>query len=150
MKDKDEKKQQKPSKAQQKVEHAHEKQANLYRSTALPGGKGIHIGYTIRQVLGTLKLPTTTLATLLGITQQSAHAMLKKKYLHARLLVRISEVLQHDVVRYLYLPDDLPGNKALKVQVEKLEQENAALKEKVEMLEELSQLLKSKDRFAQR
>lgn len=145
MKEKDEKIQLKTSKAQQKVEHAHKKQGNLYRSTALAGGKGIHIGYTIGHVLGTLKLPTATLATLLGISQQSAHAMLKKKYLHAATLVKISEALNHDVVRYLYLPGDLPGNAALKERVEELEKENAALKKENKMLTELNQLLKKND-----
>lgn len=119
----------------------HAKLDGAYLQTSLPGGKGIHMGYTIRRLLEKLKLSTPHLATLLGISRQSTHAMLKKKYLHAATLVKISEVLQHDVIRYLYLPDDLPGNAELKKLVEELEEENGALKEKVEMLQKMVKLL---------
>ena len=70
--------------------------------------------------------------------------MLKKKYLHAATLVRISEALNHDVVRYLYLPEDLPGSPALKKRAEELEKETQELKQKVVMLEKMVKLLEMK------
>ena len=127
--------------AKEKVVRSHKKHEGLYISPALPGGKGIHMGYTLKRVLTRLELSTTDLGALLGITQQSTHAMLKKKYLHAATLVKISEALNHDVLRYLYRPKDLPGNPALKQRVEELEKENEGLKEKVVMLEKMVKLL---------
>lgn len=127
--------------AHKKVDRGHVKLDGTYLQTSLPGGKGIHMGYTIRRLLEKLKLSTPHLATLLGISRQSAHAMLKKKYLHAATLVKISEVLQHDVVRYLYRPEDLPANAALKKKAEELEKENAALKKENEMLKKMVKLL---------
>lgn len=134
----------KASKAKDKVAKAHEKLDNNFLSQALPGGNNVWVGGTIRKVLKKLDLSTTDLALLLGISKQSTRAMLKKKYLHATRLVKISEVLNHDVVRYLYLPEELPGNKALKEKAEELEKENDELKEKIKMLEELNALLKKK------
>lgn len=134
----------KASKAKDKVAKAHEKLDNNFLSQALPGGKSVWIGGTIRKVLKKLDLSTTDLALLLGISQQSTRAMLKKKYLHAARLVKISEVLNHDVVRYLYMPENMPGNKALKEKAEELQKENDELKEKIKMLEELNALLKKK------
>lgn len=113
-------------------------------SVALPGGKGVHIGYTLGRLLKMQEISTTELALRMGISGKSARAMLKKKYLHATTLVKISEVLKHDVVRYLYLPKHLPGNTTLKEKVEKLEQKNAALKKENEILKELNTLLREK------
>lgn len=110
----------------------------------LPGRKGVHIGYTLGRLLKKLDMSAPGFARTLGISSVSARAMLKKKYLHAATLVRISEALQHDVVRYLYLPEDLPANPALKQQVDELEKENEALKEKVVMLEKMVKLLEKK------
>ncbi len=52
--------------------------------------------------------------------------------------------LQHDIVRYLYLPAYLPGNAELKKQVEELEKKNETLKKENGMLQELNALLKGK------
>lgn len=130
--------------AHEKVSKAHEKLGGLYLHTALPGRKGVHIGYTLGRLLVKLQLTTTTLAALLHIAPQSARAMLKKKYLHAATLVRISEALQHDVIRYLYRPEDLPGSPKLKERAEELEKENEGLKKEVEMLQKLVKLLEKK------
>lgn len=127
-----------------KVDNGHKKLNETYRHTALPGGKDVHMGYTIGRLLTKLQLSATTLATLLGISRQSAHSMLKKKYLHAATLVKISEALQHDVIRYLYPPEHLPANPKLKERVEELEKENDALKQKVVMLEKMVKLLEKK------
>jgi len=127
-----------------KVDYGHKKLNETYRHTALPGGKDIHIGYTIGRLLTKLQLSATTLATLLGISRQSAHSMLKKKYLHAATLINISEALQHDVIRYLYPPEHLPANPKLKERVEELEKENEGLKKEVVMLEKMVKLLEKK------
>lgn len=113
-------------------------------SVPLPGAKGVHIGYTLGRLLKKLDMSSTHLAQLLHISPKSARAMLKKKYLHAATLVKISEALNHDVVRYLYLPEHLPGSPALKQRVEELEKEMEALKKENEMLSELNRLLKKK------
>lgn len=128
--------------AQLKVGNAHKKGLLPYQKGGLAGGKGIHVGYTTGRLLQKMKLTNGNLAALLGITPESVRRMLKKKYLHAATLVKISQALQHDVVRYLYLPENLPGNRALEEKVKDLEAENAALKEKVEMLSELNRLLR--------
>ncbi len=104
----------------------------------------VHIGSTLSKLLKLKKISTKAFAEMIGINERNARAMLRKKYLHAATLVKIGEVLQHDVIQYLYLPDELPGNKKLKERVEELEQENEGLKEKVEMLSELNALLKEK------
>jgi len=114
-------------------------------SVALPGGKGVHIGYTLGRLLKRQEISTTELALRMGISGKSARAMLKKKYLHATTLVKISEVLKHDVVRYLYLPKHLPGYTIMKEKVEKLERENVGLKKENEMLKELNALLREKN-----
>lgn len=114
------------------------------QNVSLPGCKGVHIGHTLGLLLKKLGLSSTDLANLLGISRQGAQRMLRKKYLHAATLVKISEVLQHDVIRYLYLPEHLPGNKALKERVEELKKENDALKQKSEMLEKMVKLLEKK------
>ncbi len=113
-------------------------------NVTLPGRKGVHIGYTLGRLLKKLDMSTTGFARILGISSVSARAMLKKKYLHAATMVKISEALNHDVVRYLYLPEHLPGNPALKQGVEELEKENAGLKKEVVMLEKMVKLLEKK------
>ena len=110
----------------------------------LPGAKGVHIGYTLGRLLKKLNMSTADLGHMLGISRQSARIMLKKKYLHAATMVKISEALRHDVVRYLYLPEDLPGSPALKERVEELEKENEGLKKEVVMLQKLVKLLEKK------
>ena len=127
--------------AKEKVVRSHKKHEGLYISPALPGGKGIHMGYTLKRVLTRLELSTTDLGALLGITQQSAHAMCKKKYLHAATLVKISEALNHDVLRYLYRPEHLPGNAALKERIKLLEKENEQLKSENDYLKKINALL---------
>lgn len=56
--------------------------------------------------------------------------MLKKKYLHTATMVKVNQALNHDIVRYLYLPENLPGNPVLKKKIEELQKENAILREK--------------------
>lgn len=133
---------QKISRSKQKLSIGNKKVYPDHQNVSLPGCKGVHIGHTLGLLLKKLGLSSTDLCNLLGVSRQTAQRMLRKKYLHARLLVRISEVLQHDVVRYLYLPEDLPGNAALKKQVEELEKENERLKKENKMLEEMNVLLR--------
>jgi len=108
----------------------------------LPGGKGIHIGYTLMRLLKMQGVPVTEFAHKMSINPKSAHAMLKKKYLHAATMVNISEALQHDIIRYLYLPENLPGNAGLIKSMEEMEKEMKALKKENEMLSEMNRLLK--------
>ncbi len=104
----------------------------------------VHIGSTLSKLLHARRISTRQFAELLQINERNARAMLKKKYLHAATLVKISEVLQHDVIRYLYLPENLPGNPALKQQVKELEKENGELKKELQYLKEINSMLKNK------
>jgi len=101
----------------------------------------VHIGSTLRKLLRAKRISTSRFGELLQINERNARAMLKKKYLHAATLVKISEVLKHDVIRYLYLPENLPGNPALQQQVAALEQENQQLKQENTMLKKINTLL---------
>lgn len=101
----------------------------------------VHIGSTLRKLLRAKRISARQFAEMLGINERNTHRMLKKKYLHAATLVKISKVLEHDVIQYLYLPENLPGNPALKQRVEALEKENEGLKEKAVMLEKMVKLL---------
>jgi len=104
----------------------------------------VHIGSTLNKLLRRKKISQKEFAEMLGISPRSVRRMLRKKYLHAASLVKIGEALNHDVIRYLYLPGNLPGNAELKKRTEELEKENAALKKENNMLSELNTLLKKK------
>ena len=108
---------------------------------ALPGGQRVHIGYTLGRLLLKLEVTPAMLAASIGVKAWSVRKMLKKKFLHARLLVRISEALQHDVVRYLYLPEHLPGNSALREKMKSLETENELLRKENSYLKKINAFL---------
>jgi len=114
------------------------------KGTKKPGGKGIHIGYSLGRLLKMQGIPVAVLANKLGINPKNAHAMLKKKYLHAATMVKISEVLNHDIIQYLYLPENLPGNAVLMKRMEEMKKEMEALKKENVMLSEMNRLLKRK------
>jgi len=104
----------------------------------------VHIGNTLKKLLKQQKITHPAFAKMMGINERSVRRMLRKKYLHAATMVKISELLNHDIIRYLYLPQELPGNTALMQRVEALEKEVAGLKKENEMLSELNRLLKKK------
>lgn len=102
----------------------------------------VHIGSTLKKLLKQKKISHPAFAKMMGISARSVRRMLRKKYLHAATMAKISEVLEHDIIRYLYLPENLPGNPALKQQVEELQKEMKALKEKITDLKEINALLR--------
>lgn len=102
---------------------------------------GLHIGKTLRMLLKQKSVSAQQLAEKLGVQERSVQRMLKKKYLHGKLMVDIGRALDHDIIRYLYERDERPANPALEKRVEELERENEGLKEKVKMLEKLVKLM---------
>ena len=130
-----------PEQAAENVARAHKRLNNEFKSEMLPGGKDVHAGNMIKGVMKKLDLTTPTLAGLLGIAQQNTSAMYRKKYLHASALVKVSEALQHDVVKYLYPKQHRDALFTRRQRIEELEAENAALKEKVELLERMVRLV---------
>jgi len=57
------------------------------------------IGKFIREVLDERGMSVTTFARLMSCSRQNAHRILKKKTLDTELLMRISEILEHDFFR---------------------------------------------------
>lgn len=104
----------------------------------------VHIGGTLKLLLKKKGLSHPQFAELMGISLRTAQRILASRYLHTTTMLKISEVLEHDLCRYLYLPENLPGNKALQQQVEQLQQEVAALKEKVTLQEKLIKEMEKK------
>ncbi len=107
-------------------------------------GYEIHIGKTLRKLLRRKSLSTKELGDMIGLDDSSVSRMLRKKYLHSKVMLDISSALSHDLFQYLYQPGEWPANKALQKKVEKLEHENGELKKELQYLKEINEMLKNK------
>lgn len=105
---------------------------------------GIHIGKTLKRLLEKQGVSPEELGERIGKGRTTVYAMLRQKYLHSGLMVKISEALKHDIIQYLYQPEDLPGNKKLQQKVEEMEHEIETLRKENNYLKELNTLLKQK------
>lgn len=104
----------------------------------------IHIGKSVRKLLKNQGVSPAELGERIGKGRTTVYAMLRQKYLHSGLMVKISEALKHDIIQYLYQPDELPSNKKLLQKVEELEHQIETLRQENNYLKELNQLLKQK------
>ena len=100
-----------------------------------------HLGKTIKKILEQRNMTGYDLAKMIDRDHRTVYDMLKKKYLHTRLLEKISIALEHDLFQYLYDPENLPGNKVLEqqlveqqTQIQQLKNENKTLKDVIEVL----------------
>ena len=102
----------------------------------------IHIGSTLKKLLKQQKISHPAFAKMMGMNERGVRFMLRRKYLHAATMVKISEVLSHDIIRYLYLPENLPANAGLQKRMQEMEKEMETLKKENVMLSEMNRLLK--------
>jgi len=121
-----------------------EKHAEKEEKYSNKEGYEIHIGKTLRKVMQRKGISTIELGKMIGRDDSAVSKMLRKPYLHSKVMIDISSALGHDLFQYLYQPGEWPANKALKQQVQELEKENETLKKENELLKEVNALLKKK------
>lgn len=129
---------------QMNAEKQHKKEEKLRENEEILPQKGIHIGKTLRRLLEKQGTSSVALGKRIGRSERAVQAMLRKKHLHSKVMVQISNALKHDIIRYLYQPDLLPANQALQKKAEALQHENEELKKELKYLKEINTMLKNK------
>ena len=101
----------------------------------------IHIGRTLRKLLRHKNMTTAELGKMIGYNNSAVSKMLRKPYLHSKVMLDISNALQHDLFQYLYQPGELPANKQLMQENEQLKKEMQALLKEIKYLKKINSLM---------
>ena len=67
----------------------------------------IHIGNIIKEKWVEKAMTVTEFSTHLHLSRTAAYAIFKRKSIDINLLIKISEVLDYDFIRHVYLPEML-------------------------------------------
>jgi transcriptional regulator with XRE-family HTH domain len=109
----------------------------------------VEIGPRVQDIFESRNMKLSDLADKLGTVRQNVYRIFKKKDLDTGLLIKISEVLNHNFFHYYKTPDqvnDHPLDKELaeaKAQLELAKKEIDYLKKIIHLMEEKTRLLQA-------
>lgn len=120
------------------------KKETISSKKATPKQYKIHIGKTLRKLLQHKNVTTSELGKVIGRNKSAVSKMLRKPYLHSKVMLDISNALQHDLFQYLYQPGEWPANKQLLKENEQLKKEMQILIKENEYLKKINELMEKR------
>jgi transcriptional regulator with XRE-family HTH domain len=108
----------------------------------------VQIGPKVQEVFESRNMKLSDLADQLGTVRQNVYRIFKKKDLDTGLLIKISEVLDHNFFHYYQTPDEGAGQ-PLDKEVAELNSQLDLAKKEIDYLKKIILLMEEKTRLLQ-
>jgi hypothetical protein len=108
----------------------------------------VQIGPKVQEVFESRNMKLSDLADQLGTVRQNVYRIFKKKDLDTGLLIKVSEVLDHNFFHYYQTPDEVAGQ-PLDKEVAELNSQLDLAKKEIDYLKKIILLMEEKTRLLQ-